>query len=134
MTNIEDFERFSVAIFDALSEAFPQEIALEVADFESEPDARVFANFVGTIEFLDQEGFIRCHGISEIGGVASNVKLTLKGLAVLRRVPDVLASRTTIGEQVSAASKSASKELMKAVVGEIVKFGVQLGSPGMLAQ
>ncbi|MNR50332.1 hypothetical protein D3C85_1698370 [compost metagenome] len=56
--------------------------------------------------------------------------LTAKGLEVLNAVPDSLAQRTSIGEQLAEASKSGGKELLRSITTEALGIGVRLVMKG----
>jgi DNA-binding PadR family transcriptional regulator len=134
MSNMHEFERCTVLIFDALYRSFPKNEHLEPGDIAEDGEPVDSDVFYGTLEFLDQEGFIRLEALSETGGIASYVRLTLKGLALLRRVPDVLQSKATLGEQVGSATRIGFREIAKTVISEMVKVGIGVSSHSIAAQ
>ncbi len=119
MSNMDDFDRYAVFIFDDLLTAFPQDSVLGVQDFEPERNFEGVSSFVGTAQFLRREGFIHFEGISETGGIIYGATLTMKGLTLLRRVPGTVSNAASVGDKIAQAAKSLSKEAIKAAMGEL---------------
>ena len=128
--NMEDFERYAAYVLNACYEAFPGAVALNFWEVDPSAGDLVNGNFVATVDFLASEGFIRSGDIDMDGVYAQDLCLTAKGLAVLGRVPDTLKVREPLGHQLGTALKSGSKEVLKHVVGEIVRIGVGMVQQG----
>lgn len=94
--NIETFNRICVALFDKLYSAFPVPVEVDVsgiamsavpqdASYETAWDVLSVGGEV--INFLAEEGFLSHKGASLDGSQFIQVRLTMKGLAVLGYVP-----------------------------------------------
>lgn len=104
MTQMEVFERTAANIFAHLYEEFPVKVHLEAVnliprpkDFQHGFDAEEIC--LSTLEFLHSEGFIECGPINRHLNHVENVRLTLKGLVTLKKVPKELGGKT-IGDEI----------------------------------
>jgi hypothetical protein len=117
---MDEFNRLTVFILDALLNAFPKAMLLRADDFHESVDDSALMNMDGTMEFLRDEGFIKFASSAGDGAIFINVQLTLKALQLLENVPASLENGPTLGEKVKAAVKTGSKEAIKEVIKQIV--------------
>src|SRR5687767_6467858 len=117
MSNIDEFNRLTVHILNALYEMFPAHGILNVQDFHENVDAQAMANFDGTMTFLRDEGFLK-YGVAAEGQLYVGVQLTRPGLTLLDKTPGSLGKGPTVGERIKSAMGIGSKEAFK----EVVKF------------
>jgi hypothetical protein len=126
MSNMDEFNRISALVLAKLYDAFPQGIKIsveEVNETNGEPDKNTIMNFHYTVSFLASENFLKYEGASDEGLFFGEVILTLKGLKVLRSVPDVLEEKQSLGQKVTSlvkgGTKEISKEALKAIINQI---------------
>lgn len=127
MSNMDEFNRISAIVLAKLYEAFPQGIGIlaeEVSETDSKPDEDTIMNFDYTVRFLASEGFLKYESESDQGLFFGEVILTLKGLKILRSVPNVLEEKQSLGQKVTGlvkgGTKEISKEALKAVINQII--------------
>jgi hypothetical protein len=120
MSNIDEFNMAVAMILDRLYKSFPAPVVIHVEELDSGADEHLLDVYASTVKFLLDEGFIR--GDKSIREYKStpNVVLTTKGLAVLNSVPDPLQERTPLGQRVSGALKSGTKEAINAVISQVI--------------
>jgi hypothetical protein len=134
------FDVLCAALLVYLHEHFPKKIHVEFADLDLasrlEPlePAEIWEwmdTFVDTVSWLEEEGFIRSNGGTDDRDFF-DVRLTMKGLAVLRAVPPsvqpapqsrVERLKTAIG----AGGKIASEEGLRLAMGAIFAAATSLG-------
>lgn len=132
MSNIEDFDQGVALILRDLLEAFPQETTIVIPELNTNADGTQLRNYSATADFLALEGFIRFANRTFDGSRFFNATLTMKGLAVLNSVPDLLTENSTsLGRRIVDALKSGSKEAVKAVVNQVITAGVTAGMSGL---
>ena len=142
MKNIELFDIYVGYIFDKLYDDFPickdfdtrkcvQEINGATADIDAKRKEFVFSE---TLFWLRENGLITFEKPEEriitIGGglepypYFTCARLTAKGLAILKKVPESISDKKTIGEELAEAVKNGFKEritdLVKLALGYIV--------------
>jgi hypothetical protein len=124
MPNMDEFNRITVLVLGKLYEAFPQAVRLEVEDVHDGPDENDVKNFSYTVEFLASENYIKFQEASDEGRFFVEVTLTMKGLTVLRSVPDSLDAKETLGNRFAGflknGAKDVSKELLKGAVNQLM--------------
>jgi hypothetical protein len=123
LSNMDDFNEATALILAKLYESFPQRQSFEIARLVEGADDNKRLNYLDTILFLAREGFIRYEGIIATDSV-KNVTLTLKGLAVLNETPDVLKEKTPLGTKLMGVVGEGSREVVRAVVQEVLKIGI----------
>lgn len=127
MSNMDEFNRITAIVFAKLYDAFPQGIRLaveDVSDGDERPEENTIRNFDYAVRFLASEDFLKYTGESDEGLFFVEVILTLKGLKILRSIPEALEEKESLGQRVTAlvkgGSKEVSKEALKAVVNQII--------------
>ena len=130
--NIDAFNAIAADVLATLYAAFPEGTDFKVEFLTGENgDQRAAPRLLGTLQFLQREGFIHIpehkgHPVPYVVFVRG-AALTAKGLAALDTpLPDLLdnqADTRTVGERLREASVSGSKEMLKAVIGQVVQFG-----------
>jgi len=132
--NIEDFDTGCALILAKLYSTFPVQQYMRIDELSKPEDSdqdrqnRRLVVYGATFEFLRDEGFLRCG--SSTGGPTnrahSNVVLTSKGLAALKRTPKQLdPNAKSVGgmlvdfsrEMTAHAAKAGITEAMKAAIG-----------------
>lgn len=129
--NIETFNRICVALFDKLYSAFPVPVEIEVnsivmsvlpdeVSYESTWDVLSVGGDV--INFLAEENFLTHKGSFLDGSQFIQVRLTMKGLAVLGYVPTSLEKQepliSKIRGVVSGGVKQAGAETVRQLVSQ----------------
>lgn len=135
--NIEIFNRICVALFDKLYSAFPVPVEIDVNDLAmgAIPQDASYANTwdvlsVGgeVINFLGEEGFLTHKGAMLDGSQHVQVRLTMKGLAVLGYVPTSIEKQESviakIRSVVGGGLKEAGGETVRQLVSQV--FGLAL--------
>jgi len=124
MPNMDEFNRITVLVLGKLYEAFPQAVRLNVEDVHDAPNENDVRNFSYTVEFLASENYIKFQAASDEGLFFVEVTLTMKGLTVLRSVPDSLDAKETLGNRFAGflknGAKDVSKELLKGAVNQFM--------------
>lgn len=143
-TNIDLFNRFTLALFAKLYESFPVPANL---DFESimmsvipddegyEQTFNILVTARETVNFLESEGFLSVgfKGL-DVRGV-DQVRLTMKGLAILDSVPASLEKKESLISSISAITKKGLKQAASDQVSELAKqaFTLAIASGPALA-
>jgi hypothetical protein len=137
--NIERFNRICVALFDKLYSAFPVPVEIDVndiamsavpedADYEATWDVLSVGGEV--INFLAEEGFLTHKGAMLDGSQYLQVRLSMKGLAVLGYVPLSLEKQepliTKIRSIMGGGLKEAGGETVRQLVSQA--FGLALAA------
>ncbi|MBF0249943.1 MAG: hypothetical protein HQL35_04855 [Alphaproteobacteria bacterium] len=125
--NIDLFNRYTAIIFADLYKAFPVGIKLEPCDIvvqypppKEMPDISLevqTAICAGTIQWLEGAGYIKIANTNRrLSGnlTFTNVVLTVKGLEVLKGMPDSLGNPA--GEQLLSAMKTGGAEAGKTLI------------------
>jgi hypothetical protein len=123
MSNMDDFNEAVALILAKLYETFPQRQSFKTASLVEGTDDNKRLNYFDTFLFLEREGFIRFEG-SVATDSFINVTLTNKGLAVLNETPDVLKEKTSLGTKLINVARDGSKEVIRAVVEQIIKGAI----------
>jgi hypothetical protein len=100
MSNMDEFNRITAIVFAKLYEAFPQGIRLvveDVTDGNGTPEENTIRNFDYAVRFLASEDFLKYTGESDEGLFFVEVTLTLKGLKILRSIPEALMEKESLG-------------------------------------
>lgn len=141
--NIEIFNLICLQLFSELYESFPVPIAVD-------PNALALAaipkdsSYDGTwsameisseaVSFLQQEGFLTVGG-RVLTGECHDVRLTMKGLAVLGSVPVSLRPNeprepiiAKIGRLIGKGTEKVATEAVQAVVSEVFKLALSSGA------
>lgn len=128
--NIDLFNKYCAVILRELYREFPVPTMLQLEILASEVgikpeqfNGEALDIFVGTISFLEEEGYIR-HGSPVIGASVGptymDCRLTSKGLTALNRTPKDLDDSPSIGERIAGWTgeliKDTSREVVKGVV------------------
>ena len=98
MENLDRFYEWSALVLAWLYEKFPTPTSLHHGDLKSSANPATAERAMRyTVIFLEEEGFIR-YAEFKPPGQFSQVKLTLKGLNLLNRMPDPKSENATLGE------------------------------------
>ena len=128
---METFDEGVALVFEKLYQEFPKKLYLEVAEIKEDASEEEIAMYGETITFLEEEGFIRFINpqYGDDGNLYSviHARLTSKGLAVLKAVPESLSASQTAIEFTSEALKNGSKELLSKAVSELISMGLSVG-------
>ena len=129
--NIENFNRMCLALFDSLYSAFPVPVEIDVKAIAMKaiPQDATYGNTwnvlsIGreVINFLAEEGFLTHKGVTLDGSPYLQVRLTMKGLAVLGYMPASLEKQepliTKIRNVVSGGLKEAGGEVVRQLVSQ----------------
>jgi hypothetical protein len=121
LTNMDHFNRGVATVLAQLLEAFPDTVNLNPAKLAPEGSnddtKRLYAR---TLEFLRVEGFIRSGTPFDGYVMVPHATLTTKGLEILNSTPSSIQDSRTLGEHVSAAAKTGGKEVLSAVIGQVI--------------
>ncbi|BCX79245.1 hypothetical protein [Campylobacter sp. 19-13652] len=131
-SNIEKFDYYAGVILARLYEAFPFEIDLdtqamadELASKNPQPKGSDELAFVGAVlDFLLEYDFIKASPL--VGGSFSDVRLTLKGLGVLKSVPPSIDQKhKSNGELLKQAAQSGAKSLLANATQALISTYIQ---------
>lgn len=147
MTNIEFFNRMTLAVFERLYGSFPTPLDLDVkaiamtvipqdAGFDDTFDALQTAD--DAVDFLAEEGFLTHKGTYSEGGTFLQARLTLKGLAILGspaalKAGDEQSLIEHIRKALSGGAKEAGAEVVKQLTQKAFAAAVAAG-PLLLAR
>jgi len=143
LDNMKFFNLMALAVFDRLYSAFPVPVEIDVgkmavelllAQSEFEPSFEALMAAGQTIDFLAQEGFLTHQGSLISGETYMQVRLTLKGLAILGS-PDVLEAKKPLIASVKSAVGAVAKEGAAEVARQVVQkvFALSIGAAPVLA-
>jgi hypothetical protein len=133
--NIDLFNRFALAVFAKLHDSFPVAVDL---DFESimlsvtpddwgyEGTFNALASAGEAVNFLESEGFLTVGFKGVDGRGVSQVRLTMKGLAILDAVPTSLEKKESLITSIKAMVKKGLKEAASEQVGDLAKQAIAL--------
>jgi hypothetical protein len=120
MTNIEKFEQCSAELLAQLYQSFPVKMHISIRDYAHYDNEDNSGLFFATIEFLNDEKFIRYD--SDIYGGYMGVILTSKGLAILNSTqPEIIDDKETIGHKITHAVNENSNDLIKTLINTLLK-------------
>lgn len=135
--NIDLFNRFSLAVFQKLYVSFPVSIELNVDDLmmSALPSDSSFGETfdalqVGgeTLEFLSSEGFLTHKGALLDGSQFLQVRLTMKGLAILGSTPASLDKKESLMSKILAVTgkglKDAASEQVQDLASQVYTFAL----------
>lgn len=135
--NIDLFNRFSLAVFQRLYVSFPVSIELNVDDLmmsaiptDSSSDETFDALQVGgeALDFLSSEGFLTHKGALLDGTRYLQVRLTMKGLAILGSMPVSLEKRESLISKILAVAgkglKDAASEQVQDLASQVFTFAL----------
>lgn len=126
--NIDLFNRFSLVVFRKLYLSFPVPVEIGVNDLmmsvipnEAEYDETFQMLTVGgqAIEFLAGEGFLTHQGALMDGSEYLQVRLTMKGLAILGSVPTSLKKRESLISKILSITGKGIKDAAAEQVSEL---------------
>ena len=150
LTNVDVFNLSALRLLSLLFESFPQPIALDADDLAIEADTDFGMSINETIKFVNlaphtitwlaEEGFLRYEKAAYPGSSNFlNVRLSLKGLMVLGYSPTALQSPekqksliTRIKEVVATGAQNAGSDLVKNLLGEVLRMSVRQVFPEQL--
>ena len=140
MDNITFFNRITLALFEKLYLSFPTPTELDIkslamsvipedAEFDEAWNSLQAAE--DTINFLEQEGFLTHKGSYLEGGTFLQVRLSLKGLAILGSTPDALESKQSLIDRIrktlAGGAKEAGTEAVKLLTQQALAAAVGIG-------
>jgi len=127
---MDDFNRATALILEKLYENFPKKVApLHLAELEKGIDQETLENFSATAEFLTDEGFIVCGNNMNRGTNISHARLTSKGLATLKMIPEAIDDneKTSFAEKIEAVIKSGSNKAVNTLITQLISVYVKGG-------
>ncbi|MCY1303819.1 hypothetical protein D9M70_535450 [compost metagenome] len=142
-SNIDQFNEITGRVFAHLYQAFPiptdlrpTVVGIEEAspgDYDpvtgtsigQEPRTHEEQLFAHSVEWLCRTGYLTAERYAMSDHFTKAV-LTAKGLEVLNAVPGSLKQKSSIGEQLTEASKSGGMELLRSITTEALGIGVRL--------
>ena len=131
MDNIAFFNRVTLALFDELYSAFPtpldlKTLSIAMSVISEAPECDEIRNCLqaadDAIDFLAQEGFLTHQGKYLEGGTFLQVRLTLKGLAILGTVPDVLEEQQSLIDRIRKVLAGGAKEAASETVKSLTQY------------
>lgn len=142
--NIDLFNRFSLAVFRKLYLSFPVPVEIDVNDLmmsvmpnDTEYEQTFQILIVGgqAVEFLANEGFLTHQGSLMDRSQYLQVRLTMKGLAVLGSVPASLEKRESLISKILSITGKGIKDAAAEQVSELSNqaFSFALASAPALA-
>lgn len=138
-TNIERFDEMSADILAFLYESFPVHVGvlprvaglteIETLSYDPVESTAVTSGerdpetdfFDATLAWLVQSGFVH-H--KDNGHFSNTYVLTSLGLQALKHVPKPSLGSETLGEKLSAATKSGAKEMAKEALNQVLSIGI----------
>lgn len=124
MKNIEMFNTITAGVFAELYGAFPKPILLQCEEFCGRHNCKDAEDICkATVEFLEAEGLVRYKSTTGHGHFAY-ISLTMRGFAVLKKVPNSVKPEESVGEILveklkSGAFNIASDVIQNALLGMI---------------
>lgn len=143
--NIAFFNQFALSLFEKLYASFPMPVDIDADNLamgDVDPDAASAQTWTAldvayeAVEFLAQEGFLTHKGARLTSGHFVQVRLTLKGLAILGYTPDSLDQKATLISRIRSALSGGAKEAGAETMRQLVQqaFTAALASgPALLA-
>jgi len=135
--NIESFNRICIALFDKLYSAFPVPVEIDMTHISMSaiPQDASFDDTFGdlmiggeVINFLAEEGFLIHKGSALNESQYFQVRLTMKGLAVLGYVPASLEKQETlilkIRSVMGGGLKDAGSETIRQLVSQVFNLAL----------
>ena len=134
--NIDHFDQYAAQVLGNLYEAFPVKCSLDARELSGHFGEGEFGEIVrpdgrpskeaeiayATLEWLMEADFIRCEDRNPPYGAAKCV-LTVRGLEVLKAVPDRIQAQETLGDRLANLARSgsldAAREVVRTVLGTI---------------
>ena len=110
--NMDDFDKGTALILEKLYESFPQKVRpLDLSLLDHNISEETLLNFSATCEFLADEGFIICGNSVKNGSLISHARLTSKGLATLKMIPESIdnSEKASFAEKINSVIKTGSK-------------------------
>ncbi|MBX3244423.1 MAG: hypothetical protein KF685_08205 [Acidobacteria bacterium] len=111
--NIDEFNRLTISILDALYATFPTQSILRASEFFENPTYRDKDALLGTMKFLESEGFFRYSSSAGDGDIFMGLQLSMKGLEVLNRTPAVVHGGASVADKIKSFIKIGTKEAYK---------------------
>lgn len=128
-SNMDDFNRCTALVLACLYDAFPQRVeSLDLRDLEIDLSENTANNFSATVEFLADEKFITYTASARNGMVIAKVRLTSKGLATLKSIPDVIAGeeRSSFAEKIKTVLKDGGRQSINTVISQTIAAFVKI--------
>lgn len=125
MKNIQLFDQYTGLIFTELLNEFPLKHWIEVSKFtrkqiDEDTLSQPYENqiFIGTIEWLGEEGYIKVQSLNQYG---ANCILTSKALALLKSKPKNISEQSkSYGELLKEYASRASEQAFSVIVNSIL--------------
>ena len=144
MDNIAFFNRLTLELFDQLYRSFPTPTDLDVKalamaiipeEAEKEETRNSLQAAEDAVDFLAEEGFLTHKGGYLEGGTCLQVRLTLKGLAILGSTPGSLEGRQPLIDRMRKALAGGAKEAGSETVRQLVQqtFSAAMTAAPLLA-
>lgn len=125
MSNIDDFNFCAAKILDYLYKEFPIEATVEITDFPEYEQSDKSELFYATVEYLNNEGFIK-YSFSQYGGY-SNVILTAQGLFVLNSRQDPSEENgMSLGGKLGVSLKANCANEINEIMQELFRLFIEL--------
>ncbi|WP_040590776.1 hypothetical protein [Methylobacter marinus] len=129
MSNMDDFNRCTALVLAHLYDAFPQEVhPFKLADLEPDLSENTAKNFAATVVFLAEEHFIVCGKATHDGMTLTHARLTSKGLATLKSIPEAIAGeeKTSFADKIKAVVKDGGKQSINTVISQTIAAFVKI--------
>lgn len=121
--NIEKFNKCAAEIFSLLYEHFPIPNDINLTDYPHYDNQENNTIFFATIDFLNEENFIRYQ--KKVYGGYLGVVLTSKGFTVLNSpLPKAITGNKTIGSKLKDIVKTGKDESIKILIREAIKLSL----------
>lgn len=133
--NIDIFNRFTLALFAKLHESFPVPANLEfqsimmsvIPDDEGlEGTFNILLTAREAVNFLESEGFLTVGFKGVDGRGVGQVRLTMKGLAILDSIPAAFEKKESLISSISEITKKGLKQAASDKVSELAKYALTL--------
>lgn len=128
--NMDDFNRATALILEKLYDNFPKKLVpLDISKLEDGIDQETLDNYCATALFLNDEGFIICgDSVQNKGMLFPYAKLTSKGLATLKMIPDAINNKdeTSFADRIKSTLKSGTTTSINAVVTQIISAYIRI--------
>jgi hypothetical protein len=99
-----------------------------VSNLEPGMDENTAKNFSGTIIFLANEKFIVYRECIRDGQIVTDARLTSKGLATLKSMPEAIAGedKMSFGDNIKSVLKDGGKQSINAVISQTIAAFVKI--------
>ena len=122
-SNIDKFNKCAAEIFGLLYEQFPIPNNINITNFHHYDNQENSVIFFSTIDFLNEENFIRYQ--KKVYGGYVGVVLTSKGFTVLNSPPpEKISKNETLGSKIKDILKTGKDESIKILIREAFKLSL----------